>query len=188
MKEGTEFRNHIERACAILEEAMALGDFDRSTGHLFTNIIEDGLHFAIREFDEQYAVHLLGRLSDAAHVISTPAFRVLTAEKLEVAFGENSAATNALKEYCSRFERQEAAAKRMEAESDDGHLVGRFRPSRDGKQFGFAVDGSGRSWFLIPSFLKDGNWEKLREGMLVRFSPELDGQGRGRASEAVILT
>ncbi|HWG19834.1 MAG TPA: NB-ARC domain-containing protein [Terracidiphilus sp.] len=187
MKNGTEFRNHIERACAILEEAMALGDFDRSTGHLYTNIIEDALHVALREFDEPYAVQMLARLSDAANIISVEPFRVLTKEKLETTLGENSAATNAFKEYIARFERQEVTAKRIEAESQDGHLVGRFRSASNGRRFGFVIDGSGTSWFLIPSSLS-GDWEKLRDGMLVRFAPELDAQGRGRASEAVILT
>lgn len=99
MKNGIDFRSHIDRACTIVEEALAANDFDRSTGRLYTNIIEDALFFAIKEADESYASILFGKLNDAVHLLRTGPFRALTTEKFESVFGVGSPLAISCKDY-----------------------------------------------------------------------------------------
>lgn len=186
MRNSGDFKLHIDRACSILDEAIAVGDVDRSTGRLYSKIIEDALFFAISGMDESYGTALLSRVTDASKAIRIYPFERLTEEKFESPFGADSVLTRAAKEYLSRFERQFGSTNQLEAASREGHLVGRFRPSANGKQFGFVVEESGAQWFLVPSFLVNGDWASLREGMLVQFSPAVDEKGRGRATEARI--
>jgi LuxR family glucitol operon transcriptional activator len=187
MRNGCDFRLHIDKACSIVEEAMAVGDIDRSTGTLYSNIVEDALFFAIKEMDENYGLALLSRLSDASHVIRTEPFQRLTCDKVEAALGPDSKLAVAAKEYMAGFDRRAAVITQMEAGSADGRLVGKFRPSADGRKFGFVLDASGAEWFLVPSFLTHSNWEVLREGTLVQFTPEFDMQRRGVAKDAVVF-
>lgn len=187
MKNGCDFRLHIDKACSIVEDAMATGDIDHGTGTLYCNIIEDALFFAIKEMDEQYGLNLLARLTDASHVIRLEPFKRLTNEKIEATFGSENKLTIAVKEYLAGFENKAAVIAQMEAGSKDGCLVGKFRPAANGKQFGFVVDTSGKNWFLVPSFLIDNDWKVLREGMLVQFTPAFDTQRRGLAKRASIF-
>lgn len=103
MKNGDDFKSHIDRACAIIEEALAENDFDRSTGRLYTNIIEDALFFAIKEVNESYGLALFARLSDAAHLLRTEPFRVLTSERFESVFGVGTPLVVRCREYLECF-------------------------------------------------------------------------------------
>jgi LuxR family glucitol operon transcriptional activator len=110
MKNGEDFKSHIDRAAAVLEEAIALNDFDRSTGRLYTNIIEDALFFAVREADETYGLALFTRLNDAAYMLPIEPFRSLTPEKFEAVFGVDNSLTVSCREYLARFARPTALA------------------------------------------------------------------------------
>jgi LuxR family glucitol operon transcriptional activator len=105
MKNVDEFKRHIERACVIIEEAMAANDYDRSTGYLYLNVIEDSLFFAIKEMDESYGLSQFQRVFDASHILNIPSFARLTLERFESSFGLDSRLTIIAKEFTSRFTR-----------------------------------------------------------------------------------
>ncbi len=110
MKNGEDFKSHIDRACAIVEEAIALNDFDRSTGRLYTNIVEDALFFAIGDIDEVYGQMLFSRLNDAAYMLPTEPFRILTQERFEMVFGVSSPLAISCHEYLARFSHSDTTA------------------------------------------------------------------------------
>jgi LuxR family transcriptional regulator, glucitol operon activator len=187
MRNRDQFRAHINRACEILEEAMATGDYDRSTGRLYSNIIEDAMSLAIRETDEAYGLALFERLSDVSHVLAVTPFVVMTTDKFEVAFGENSRLAVEARGFAGRFERRQLDAPQVGARLGDGRVIGRFVAATDGRQYGFVVDHAGNKYFVIPSFLVDCAWVDLREGTPVQFIPGVDEKGRTRAMQAQIV-
>jgi len=187
LRNRDDFRVHINRACEILEEAMATGDYDRSTGRLYLNIIEDALGAAIKETDEAYGLSLFVRLDDASNVLNVTPFAVLTPDKFEAVFGSDSRLTVEAREYVARFERSEENAPLVYAASSDGTLTGTFARGADGRKFGFVIDSVGKRWFLIPSFLVDCLWDDLSDGTVIQFTPSMDERGRGRAMQAHVV-
>ena len=187
MRNRDEFRRHINRACEIVEEAVATRDYDRSTGRLYSNIIEDALSVAIREADEDYGLALFSRLADVSHVLAVTPFAVITPDKFETVFGENSRLAVEARAFAGKFEKQELEIPQIGASSSGGRVIGKFVPSLDGKKYGFVVDYAGNRYFVIPSFLVDCVWDDLREGTPVQFIPGIDEKGRSRAMQAQVV-
>ena len=188
MKDTNGFFKHIDRACLILEDAMAVGDVDRGTGNLYTNIIEDALYLALGEKNETYAKTCFSRLSDASHLLKMPVFKTLKLEYFEIAFGSESIVTRSAKEYFERFARVESVIAMMQAASSETRLVGKIKTILRDKSYGFITDANGADWFLSQSVLRNAeDWPLLHDGTLVQFSPSVDAKQRRRAVDLVIM-
>jgi LuxR family glucitol operon transcriptional activator len=181
-----EFRKHINRACEILEEATATEDYDRSTGRLYTNIIEDAMSLAIREADEPYGLALFERLTDVSHVLAVTPFAVITPEKIEAVFGENSRLAVEARTFATSFERSALELPPADALPIEEGMIGKFVPASDGKKYGFIIDYTGNRYFVIPSFLVDCVWDDLKEGTSVQFVPRVDDKGRRQATQTQV--
>jgi LuxR family glucitol operon transcriptional activator len=186
MRNHDQFRRHIDRACEILEEAVAAEDYDRSTGRLYSNIIEDALNLAVREVDEAYGLTLFSRLSDVSHVLALTPHAVMTPDKFEVAFGRDSRLAAEARDLAANFKRQEIEFQQIGPPSSEERIVGKFIPSSDGRKYGFVVDYAGNRYFVIPSCLVDCVWDDLKEGTPVHFIRGVDEKGRGRAIQVQV--
>jgi len=189
MKDASSFKKHIDRACKIVDDAIAAADIDWRTGLLYLNILEDGLFFAINERDDSYARILLNKLLDASHFLKMPLFRLLKLENFEFAFGPASVITASARDYFGRYARQDAVVRMLKAGSVEDRLVGKVCKIPVEKKYGFIADTDGHTYFIVPSFFRNINdWNLLQEGMQVHFTPSYDAKNRGLGKDVVFVT
>ncbi len=98
-KNSSEFELHIARACSILDEALAVADYDHSTSRLYCSIIEDALFYSLRERNEPYGVARLAKLTDVSQLLTLVPFKSMSLEKVETTFGAASSLGDAFQRH-----------------------------------------------------------------------------------------
>jgi LuxR family glucitol operon transcriptional activator len=188
MKDFEAFKLHIDRACSILEEAIAVHDFDQRMGTLFMSIIEDSLFFSITTNDIGYAVSQLLRLVDVAQAAPLPPFRKFAADYFSAPFGSISSVTPVLEHPLLRkaFAEQNSQLFSMVAAAEGFH-VGHVIRLPEGLPYGFIRSGMKEYFFHKSSLLKSVDWNSVKVEDAVRFELFIDQKGRPTATRVVRL-
>jgi len=176
-------KEHLDRACHILEEAIGANEFDSRMGNLYTNIIEDAIGIAIQEKNADYAVSTLERLSEVNQAVSCAPFRRLTHDYFVRVFGEESQAVARAKQLSSRINwavpRDTVAASHETLNSQQGKI----KAMPVGMPYGFITDDHGNDWFFHKSTVLGINvWRTLHNGIAVVFKGFIEPDGKRRAT------
>jgi tetratricopeptide (TPR) repeat protein len=189
MRDVPGFKKHLDRACSILDEAIAEVETDAHTGILYASIIEDALFFAIQTPDEEYGIAQFDRLSDASHILSIPNFRKLRLESFAILSSGNFGLAVRARGYFDDLDRRSANIASLQACSDgDDVVTARAKYTPLDKPYVFLRDAGDVDWFLSRSSLRQpADWTEVREGTLIQFTPVVDSKSRRQATEAIII-
>ncbi len=183
MNDGELLKKHLERGRHILEAAFGANDFDSRMGSLYTNIIEDGLAFAMSCRDEPYAIEMLQALSDAEHVATCTQFRMLSYEMFAKCFGEDSLPVSQAKRLDLRWAEPHALPGAAAAP-----IYGTIKSLPPSMPYGFIRDCEGQDWFFHKTSVIPSNaWSKLKEGLEVKLEGRVIPDGRRRADRVEVL-
>jgi LuxR family glucitol operon transcriptional activator len=180
-------KEHLNRACHILEEALGANEFDSRMGNLYTNIIEDAIGVGIQVKDSSYAASFLTRLSEVNQAFTCAPFRRLTYDHFVRVFGEDSQASVRAQQLSGRViwatPRDTAAA----SFDPPGVQHGKIKAMPVGMPYGFITDEKGSDWFFHKSSVSDINvWRALRNGTGVVFEGLIEPDGKRRATHVEV--
>lgn len=191
MKDECSGKDHLNRAFALIEEAVASQDFDSRTNSLLASIFEDSIFLAIHTKDEAYAQDQMKRMHDALHVLGRASLRRLTIEHLSKAFGEDSEVMHNARDLTDRISwatRREDLGADSSSQNPQTRDSGSIKALPPGVLYGFIIDSSGQDWFFHRNLMKRPElWTSLSVGTPVEFKGLLDPHGRRRAKDVEIL-
>jgi LuxR family glucitol operon transcriptional activator len=183
---------HLNRALEILDEGFNVKDYDRRTGILYSNIIEDALFAAIQERNPIHALEFLARLRDVSFLVEVAPFKRLTFEHFARAFEEDQEFVEATRDFTNNssihWASELESVKRLTGEESIEFVDGQVRSLQPGSTFGFIYDFSGKSWFFHQSHLVNrADWIRLTEGSYVRFKAGFNKVGKCAVSVKHVL-
>jgi cold shock CspA family protein len=182
MKDDSLVKEHLNRACRIIEEGWGARDSDERISALYAEVIENAICYAMHRADEAYAVECLERVSDASSATKIADFKFLTFERFERSFGENSSSViraTQLSESIGWAEEKPGAGKTLAAK----HSQGTIKVLPPNVPYGFITDLECRDWFFHKTAITGENTlSALRVGQSVRFIEDGDEKGRRFAS------
>ena len=183
LKDDDGERQHMARAFAILDEALAKGDFDKRTAALYCTLVEDSLFAALRSADLDYATEALSRAHDASFLLALPEFRRLTWTQFSGFFmgktelmglAETLTSTGSIRWHVDAGGRSSAGA--LESEEE---FFGTIKTMVPKENFGFITDISGVDWFFHRNMLSEGkHWDSLKGGEKVKFKLGFNKSGK----------
>jgi LuxR family glucitol operon transcriptional activator len=174
LRDNTAACSHLGRAIAILDGALAHVDHDKRTPALYSNIVEDGLFIALATSDNTYVTELLDKLEGAAHLLSFPPFRKLSAAQFTKTFSDKGDVLVQVERMVKGGQIQWSSAPALMPETitamgDANEHHGIIKSLPTGTNYGFITDDEGIDWFFHRGGLTNQDWNSLREGQRVLF-------------------
>ena len=172
-----EFRQHIDRALAVLADAVDADDYDDGTGYRIGCVLEEALVGAVRQRAEEYARGVVGTAEQLALRLPRRHITVKSLDRLRALLARAPELFERVEEMCGNVPRRAGGGRNNDEggrgeEGEGGRelRVGTVARIVRAKKFGFVTTADGRDWFFHRNeFMEGQQWEWIEVGMSVSF-------------------